>query len=297
MHHSCGDPQGGSNFAQVNALYPFEKVSDRSRHYVDAALEHLLMWADYVAPFKFHPEQTVSFTLRPTYALARAALETAAQAVWLLAASDPVECVRRHLCLIRWDLQEHRKSFQRKEDKDRCRQREQDLLDRVAEVFEEAQIEPPNGYLAVLQGACKPADLDLEAAAVERLWRAASGAAHGMYWPNLELQHIVPGEEYEPGQFRAATMPDSTPMVEMVQTAYKMTQYAALKHLMFTGADPAALMGPAMRWLMDNVTKKEDVDPDLIERLRADRPSDWGRAGSADVRHERADAGHQRRSK
>jgi hypothetical protein len=43
-----------------------EKVSDRARHYVTAALRHMLMWADYAAPFKFHPEQAV--TLRPSYA-------------------------------------------------------------------------------------------------------------------------------------------------------------------------------------------------------------------------------------
>jgi len=277
MHHMCGDPQPGSNFAQVNDLYPVEKVSDRSRHYVDAALEHLLMWADHVAPFKFHLEQTISFTLRPTYTLARAALESAAQAVWLLSTSDPVECVRRHLSLIRRDLQEHRKSFQAAEDKERCKQRETDLLEQVAEVFDEDKIRPPNGYLAVLQYACAPDDLDLDTGTVERLWRSASGAAHGMYWPTLELQHVVPGEEYEPGQFRAATIPDSGPMVEMIRAAYKMTQYAALKHLLLSGADPAALVGPAMRWLTDNVTKKEDVDPHLLQQLRADRPATWGR--------------------
>jgi hypothetical protein len=38
-------------------------------------------------------------------------------------------------------------------------------------------------------------------------------------------------------------------------------------------------MGPAMRWLTDNVTKKEDVDPDLLQQLRADHPATWGRQG------------------
>ncbi len=94
-------PVEGSNFVRANDLYPFEKVSDRARHYVDAAFEHTLMWADHVAPFKFHPDQTVSFTLRPTYTLARAALESAAQVVWLLSTRDPLECIRRHLRLIR----------------------------------------------------------------------------------------------------------------------------------------------------------------------------------------------------
>ena len=109
MVKACGDPSPGSNFAHVNDLYPFEKVSDRARHYVTAALEHMVMWADFAAPLKFHPDQTTTFTMRPTFALAPAALETAAQAVWLMDTQDPVECVRRHLRLIRWDLSEHRK--------------------------------------------------------------------------------------------------------------------------------------------------------------------------------------------
>jgi hypothetical protein len=56
MFSTWGDPASGSNFEQVNSLYPFEKVSERSRHYVSAALEHLNMWADFAAPFK--PQST-----------------------------------------------------------------------------------------------------------------------------------------------------------------------------------------------------------------------------------------------
>ena len=88
-HHvlgDCGDPRPGSNFVDVNALYPFEKVSDRARHYVAAGLEHLVMWADFAAPFKFHPEQTTTFTMRPTFALARAAMraQRVTGARWLI---------------------------------------------------------------------------------------------------------------------------------------------------------------------------------------------------------------------
>jgi hypothetical protein len=277
MFQSCGDPAEGSNFERVNELYPFEKVSDRSRHYVEAAFEHLLMWADHVAPFKFHAEQVVNFTLRPTYTLARAAMESAAQAVWLLSSRDPTECIRRHLRLIRWDLQQHRKSFLDAEDKERCRTRETDLLARVAQSFTEEELRPPIGYLAVLQSACEPDDLDLDAPDVERLWRAASGAAHGMYWPNLELKRLTVGDEYEPGHFRALSVPDSMVMVEIVRSAYKMTEYAALKHLVYAGADLAALVGPAMRWLTDNMTLKPGADPAVLDHLRTDRGPDWGK--------------------
>jgi hypothetical protein len=264
MIQSCGDPAEGSNFVTANKLYPFEKVSDRAGHYVEAAFEHLLTWADYVAPFKFHAEQAVNFRLRPTYALARAAMESAAQAVWLLSASDPVECIRRHLRLIRWDLREYRKSFLYPESKKRCRMQEAALLTRVAEFFTEQELRPPNGYLDVLKSACDADGLDLDAASVERLWRAASGAAHGMYWPNLELQKLTVGDEYEPGHFRVRSLPDSAGMVDVIEAAYKMSTYAALRYLLFSGADPDALRGPALHWLKENITLKPDVGPRII---------------------------------
>ncbi len=105
-----GAPGPGSRLAQVDAAYPSEQVSARVRGYLGAALEHLMFWADHAAPLKFHEEQSVLVSLRPAYTIARAALESSAQAVWLMNASDPKECIRRHLCLARWDLQEYRKS-------------------------------------------------------------------------------------------------------------------------------------------------------------------------------------------
>jgi hypothetical protein len=51
-----GDPPPESNFALVNSLYANEKASDWHRSYLAAALEHLIVWADFAAPLKFHPE-------------------------------------------------------------------------------------------------------------------------------------------------------------------------------------------------------------------------------------------------
>lgn len=269
MLKSCGDPASGSNFNQVNELYPFEKVSDRARHYVSAALEHLTMWADFAAPFKFHPQQTTTFTMRPTMALARAALESSAQAVWLMDTRDPIECVRRHLRLIRWDIAEHRKSYLDPEGKKRVERRDHMLIERVQKVFTEDQIRPPNGYLWVIQQACRPDDLTLESAQAERLWRAMSGAAHGMYWTNLELTNVEVRDEYEPGHFRTLTLPDPTALVEALEAGFRMTQYGTLKYLSHAGADIEALSIPAMRWLADNITLRPDADPATRSRLAA----------------------------
>jgi hypothetical protein len=248
-------------------LYPAEKVSDRARHYVSAALEHLVMWADFVAPFKFHPEQVTTLTLRPTLALARAAMESAAQAIWLLDTRDPVECIRRHLSLIRWDLAEYRKSQSDDEAKAKVRARDAELVQFVSQEFTKDQISPPNGYLWVIRQACRPDDLHLGPAKAERLWRAASGAAHGMYWTNLDLTSVIRGPEYEPGHFRAIVLPDPEAMLDVLQASYAMANYAAIKFAMFSGEDPAALLADARGWLAHRITLRSDAEPLTRERL------------------------------
>ena len=73
-HHlltQVGEPRAGSYFAKIQSLYPFESPAAFTRGYLDAALEHLLLWADYAAPLKFPPEHQVTFRLRPAYTLAR----------------------------------------------------------------------------------------------------------------------------------------------------------------------------------------------------------------------------------
>ncbi|WP_432560674.1 hypothetical protein [Granulicoccus sp. GXG6511] len=267
MLKAWGDPAPGSRFEQMNDIYPFEKVSDRARHYISAALEHLLMWADFAVPFKFHPEQTTNVMLRPPMALARAALESAAQAVWLMDGEKPLDCVQRHLRLIRWDLAEHRKSHLEAAGKDRVKRRDAELVARVANAFTEEQILPPQGYLWVIQQACRPDDLDLAAPQAERLWRAMSGAAHGMYWTNLDLMHVEVGEEYEPGHYRTVTVPNLLVLAEALQVGFRMTQYGCLKYLEYAGADLHQLMGPALRWLAENITVKPDADPRILRRL------------------------------
>lgn len=87
------------------------------------------------------------------------ALETAAQAVWLMDTADPRECVRRQLSVIRWDLEGHRKSRSDPGHKKRVNARDKEPLDRVARGFTADQIKPPAGYLKVITDACRPDDL------------------------------------------------------------------------------------------------------------------------------------------
>jgi hypothetical protein len=69
---NTGAPTATSNFSQTHTIYPYEPLAGRAAGYVQAALEHLIMFADWVAPLKFHPEQETNFSLRPAYTLGRA---------------------------------------------------------------------------------------------------------------------------------------------------------------------------------------------------------------------------------
>lgn len=185
---NVGEPREGSNAFTMNAFYPYERVDERARAYLTAALEHLLVWSELAAPLAFHPDQVVIHAQRPPYTLARAAIESSARAIWLLDCPDPLECSRRHLSLIRDDSKEHRKSKPDKAAKNALQRVDDEVVRRVAGVFHAAQIAPPNGHLWLIQQACRARNLELNADEVEGLWRAASASTHGMFWPQLELQ-------------------------------------------------------------------------------------------------------------
>jgi len=265
---TVGEPRPGSNLADVGELYPFEKLADRARSYIMAGIEHMLMWADFTAPLKFHEEQVANHTLRPAYTLSRATIEASAQAVWMLNTLDQIECVRRHLSLIRWDLQEHRKSMLDLNEKRVIQLREDDLIQRVSPVFTADEIRPPTGYLEVIRSACDAKSLDLDADAAERLWRAASGAAHGKYWPTLELQNIELGEEYEPNHFRSIQLPNASAMTEVLEAANTISSYAVILYAQYCGADVAATVRQAMAWLGERVPLKPGTTHDDLDRIR-----------------------------
>lgn len=269
MFTNCPSPAAGSNFARARELYPFEPLDERARAYVGAALEHLMMWAEYAAPFKFHTEHESNFQQRPPYTLARAALEAAAQAVWMLDSRSEREVIRRHLSLIRWDLHEHRNSKATASERALVEAREQALVEGVAGEFEAAEIKRPRGYLWILQQACQAEDLNLQPAEAERLWRAASGSAHGMYWPTLDLQMLVNVEPAD-GPSRQVRVADAQGIAQVLQAAFTMTQYAVLRYADFTGADIPSLMMASRAWLLSKIPLREDADLDVVAQLRGD---------------------------
>jgi hypothetical protein len=76
-------PQEGSELRPVPED-PLKNMAWSCHGFLEAAADHLVLWADYAAPLKFHPEAETTHTLRPVFTLARAAIEGAAQAIWVL---------------------------------------------------------------------------------------------------------------------------------------------------------------------------------------------------------------------
>lgn len=263
---NVGDPAPGSNFAQINALYPHEKASDWHRSYLAAALEHLMVWADIAAPLKFHPEQEVTHTFRPAYTLGRAALEAASQAAWMSSGASAYECARRHLSLIRWDYVEQRKSLLGEAEAQKSvTDLDSKLLERTAAAFSAAELQPPSHYTVLRSTAGL---IDLPPDGLERIWRAASGSAHGKVWPSLALQHVVPLAEYEPGQFRTLRVPDAEGMTEVLEVAERMTMHGVLRHADYCNADIPALIEAARLWLASVVPFREDANPEVVAYLK-----------------------------
>jgi hypothetical protein len=258
MLSRIGDPAPGSNFDQVAELYPYERVADRARAYLRAGLDHLVMWADYAVPLKFHQEQVLNFTLRPTFTLSRAAIESSSQAVWLMNTRDPKECIRRHVSLMHWDFNEHHRSKTNSPAEQAAIDlRRRELLHRVSGVFQPDDIKPPRGYLQVIKSACEATDLKLDADTAERLWTAASGAAHGKYWTNLDLQTVHVGEEYERGHRRTLQVPDATAMTEVLEAANAVMQHGVLRFADYSGANIQALVNEAVAWVAQNLPSQE----------------------------------------
>ena len=278
MLQGCGAPMPGSNFDKANALYPFDRASDRAYSYAHSALQHLTMWADFFAPLKFHPEQGAVVWFRPAYTLARAAIEGSAQAIWMMDTRDPKTALQRHLRLVRWDIDEHRKSKADAEEKAEVNNREELLLKRVAPAFSPQELNRPNGHLYVIQQACRATELQLDARDVERIWRAASGAAHGMYWTNRDLQLTEAEEDSEASHSSTRSYPNTALMAEALTTAASMTNYAVLRYMDWCGVDPTEPMKAAITWLAHNFTPKPDADEDVLAYLKGGptRPADAG---------------------
>ncbi|RKE64912.1 hypothetical protein [Microbacterium sp. AG238] len=225
-------PAPGSLLDGARAFFPDETAADWCRSFLAAALEHLVMWADYATPLKYHPEAAVEFALRPAQTLARAALESASQAVWVLSTQDVREASRRHVSLVLADWQEQGKAATDPEVKAKLTQRRADALRLVG--GDEKKFRAPL-YIDLVKDAAAhvrtqlPDALVQDDGAVERLWRASAGSAHGKRWPASELTLTFDAGGYH------ITMPDPAAITAILKLADAVMTYGVMRFADFSG--------------------------------------------------------------
>lgn len=190
-------PEPGSRVTHASRFVPGYPVDEWCRSFLTAAYDHLLLWADYTVPLGESDAQIV-VRLRPALTIARAAMESAAQAVWVLSATDPREMAVRHIRLFLWDLDEQQKAATTPEWKKTVKDGRLASLAFLG--IEEKDFKAPT-YLDVIKGAAKWAAVVADdhrlddPAHVERVWRSCAGAAHGKRWPALELMTAYAAED------------------------------------------------------------------------------------------------------
>jgi len=263
-----GEPRQGSNFEKVNALYPYERPSDWCREFLSAGIEHMLLWANHVAPLSFHPDTEVTHTFRPVQTLSRAAVESAAYAVWIMDQSTAMGCAQRHLSVVLDDLEQQRKAAQGSERKSYLEEAKTRLLKRVEDVSGEIIIDRFPGYMGLVKQAASAVaskgkvDTDLaDHAVAERLWRASAGSAHGKRWPALELQFVEPEREIRPGTFETSRVPNPEAIIKILNLANAVLTYGVFRFIDYSGyeTDLTPIMAAAQKRLSKKIPRRTDL--------------------------------------
>ena len=259
-----GTPRPGSAFADLDEMYPFERASEWTRDFLVAGIEHLELWADYAVPMKLHPEAVVLHRLRPVQALARASIESASHAVWVMAPARHRECILRHLALVVHDFEEHSKALPLGE-KHRMRDAKSELESRLHSVAPEAEIPRFPGYMKLVEeasaesavngrkhGAIKDPD------EVIRLWRSSAGASHGKRWPAEALQtSLAPGDTRRIDG-KPANYPDPDAITDILQLADAILTHGVFRYAVYCGYEPQlnAMMAQVGDALLRSIPRK-----------------------------------------
>lgn len=230
-----------SSLGQADAIYQWEKVSVWARNYLLAAAEHLSLWADLVAPYDCPPDAVNAVRMRPYLLLARSGIEAAAHAIWLLDVPTMPECVQRHVRLMHRDFNLHKKALEaRGDDISRIAGRITLLKERAAELpFATSPKHSPPGYEKLVRNAATVTGNDEGQWAY--LWNAASGAGHGQNWFGIEGFNLLPSQEYQPGHFRALSIPDPVFITETIEAAALCLHWGTARWLIMGGHGPDLL--------------------------------------------------------
>lgn len=254
------DPRPKSFMRWADTGYQWEKLSVWSRSYLTSGIEHMMLWADLVAPYEFADDHVNQVRFLPYLLMGRAGLESGAHAVWLLEPNDPRDCARRFLRMMHKDF-----GYQRKAREaggyptEKIVARMDDLIVRAGELgVGVSPKDKPPGYEALVKAAASAVGGDPERWAY--LWNAASGAGHGQNWFGMEGYDVELGDEYEPGHFRSTRIPDASYITEVMEAAAKTLQWGTWRWLALSGYDAQALMVNATGQVHSRMPKKAPPD-------------------------------------
>ncbi|MGW6953096.1 hypothetical protein ACWGHD_40075 [Streptomyces xanthophaeus] len=207
-------PQPSSSIATDDAPLGMYSASTLIRNSHSAGVAHAdalrrLVYAGEVDP-------------QSPWTLMRGALENFATAVWILGGNDRTERRRRTLALWREDM---RNRAQHEEDTDHQpssggktgRERRQEIEDLALSLgLPSASLTKPEAGKVIKEAAV---DAGLKAREVTAAWRAASGFAHGRYWPNLRSSMPVDALRSGPDHYLMALVIDETQHRPLTQHA------------------------------------------------------------------------------
>lgn len=236
--HSITVPAPGSPFAVTDEMYPTESSSQWAREPLRSAVDHLTTWANHAVPLdQYEGQVVVQQGFRWTFTLVRAALEGAAQSMWLTQAKSPQECVAKLIRTVRHDIHEETKAWEALgRDTTRLTLRAGGHAERAeqwAEWGKPAQVLPGMVDL-IRKGAAYEG---LEPSAPEAMWRVCSAAAHGKDWAIRELQVFTEGHEWRPGQYHLTGYPDPERLTRVLEDATEFLNLAMIRYLTRMGAD------------------------------------------------------------
>jgi hypothetical protein len=227
-------PDEGTEFWKVEQQFPGEAISQWCGLGIRSSVDHLRVWADFAVPLAQYEGQTVEHVgFRWYFTLIRAALEGAAQSLWLSQAKTDREAMARHIRMIRHDLEEQRKAWN-------AMGRSTADIDSRLEKWEYAAGEFA-GFGPDVKALPSMVDLirssamgcGLDAGLYEGHWRTASAAAHSKDWAVVELQIFAEDRrESSEGYVQTHSRVDPAKLTEALSDAVDLARNALVTYLM-----------------------------------------------------------------
>ncbi|TFD70497.1 hypothetical protein [Cryobacterium sp. Hb1] len=231
-------PLPGSSFELVDGQYLSEAGSQWCREGLRSAVEHLNAWADYAVPLQHLDVRVVNHEgFRWTFTLVRAALEGAAQSLWLSGARDVDQCVGRLIRMVRHDLTEQKHAWALL-GRDTTSTMER-VNRHAAAAADYAVHEKPVDKLPAMVDMVRLAAVNVRLGADQLAadWRVCSAAAHGKEWAVRELQVFSGSTEWRPGQFHLSGHMDPHRFTQIMEDSVALLDAGVIRYLERSGAD------------------------------------------------------------